>query len=329
MHKYFFTPLIFIFLALAIPTIALQDKNKTFKKIFELNANLDELILNFCNSYDSYTINKLYSEKEILSKDKNTNNKTEKFLVQIRKKPINPSIISIIKKNNNVVELSNFIESDLEYLNFNKRNFVRTVLPLIINENQLIISKRNKLIFLKEKLQENYTLNNNELKLLFSLANTYKVKTDKTHKLELIDDLLQRIDIIPNSIVLAQAAIESGWGSSRFAKDYNALFGEYTYDDNNGVIPLNRENGDTHLIKSFNSYNSSVKSYFNNINTHYAYKDFREVRNVMRDRNNYSNIDLLVDQLNTYAEDKNYIYTIKSVIKKNKFKVFDSKTITY
>ena len=329
MHKYFFTPLIFIFLALAIPTIALQDKNKTFKKIFELNANLDELILNFCNSYDSYTINKLYSEKEILSKDKNTNNKTEKFLVQIRKKPINPSIISIIKKNNNVVELSNFIESDLEYLNFNKRNFVRTVLPLIINENQLIISKRNKLIFLKEKLQENYTLNNNELKLLFSLANTYKVKTDKTHKLELIDDLLQRIDVIPNSIVLAQAAIESGWGSSRFAKDYNALFGEYTYDDNNGVIPLNRENGDTHLIKSFNSYNSSVKSYFNNINTHYAYKDFREVRNVMRDRNNYSNIDLLVDQLNTYAEDKNYIYTIKSVIKKNKFKVFDSKTITY
>ena len=147
--------------------------------------------------------------------------------------------------------------------------------------------------------------------------------------MEIIDKLLLRVEMIPNSIVLAQAAIESGWGSSRFAQEYNALFGEYTYDNTKGVIPLERENGETHLIKAFNSYNNSVESYFNNINSHYAYEQFRELRKVMRERNNFSNVTLLVDKLDTYAEDENYIQTIRSVIKNNNFEIFDKKIISY
>ena len=147
--------------------------------------------------------------------------------------------------------------------------------------------------------------------------------------MEIIDKLLLRVEIIPNSIVLAQAAIESGWGSSRFAQEYNALFGEYTYDNSKGVVPLERENGDTHLIKAFNSYNNSVTSYFNNINSHYAYEDFREIRKIMRERNNFSNVNLLVERLSTYAEDENYIRTIKQVIKTNNFSIFDQKIISY
>ena len=141
--------------------------------------------------------------------------------------------------------------------------------------------------------------------------------------------MLLNVDIIPNSIALAQAAIESGWGKSRFAQEFNALFGEYTYNQNEGVVPLERKNGDTHFIKSFSSLDNSVLSYFKNINSHYAYKDFRNVRYLMRSKNNFSDTDLLINNLNSYAEDTRYVDTLKLVIQNNKFGKFDSKVIFY
>ena len=155
------------------------------------------------------------------------------------------------------------------------------------------------------------------------IAKKYKIKINNKHKIDLVNQLLISIDIIPNSIVLAQAANESGWGTSRFAKEYNALFGEYTYDFSKGVIPLKREAGKKHLVKAFSSYDNSVKSYFKNINTHYAYEKFRLTRKLMRDKNNFSNINLLVERLNTYAEDNNYVETISSIIESNKLFQFD------
>ena len=329
MHKYFFTPLVITILALAIPTIAFEDDDIKLSIKYELNAELDELILNFCNTYDSYTVNKLYSEKDILKNDKLIIFNKEKILVNIKHKPLNPNILSNIKVRYDENNLTSLTELDVSYLKDNKKKFVRTVLPLIINENQKILSVRNNLLLLKNKLSSNYSLNKSELQILKKLSKNHKIKFNNSHKLDVINNLLKKVDIIPNSIVLAQAAIESGWGSSRFAQDFNALFGEYTYDSNKGVIPLERENGENHLIKAFNSYNSSVESYFNNINSHYAYEQFRELRKVMRERNNFSNVTLLVDKLDTYAEDENYIQTIRSVIKNNNFEIFDKKIISY
>ena len=329
MHKYFFTPLVITILAVAIPTIAFEDDDIKLNIKYELNAELDELILNFCNTYDSYTVNKLYSEKDILKNDKLNIFNKEKILVNIKQKPLNPNILSNIKVRYDENNLTSLTELDVSYLKDNKKKFVRTVLPLIINENQKILSVRNNLLLLKNKLSSNYSLNKSELQILKKLSKNHKIKFSNSHKLDVINNLLKKVDIIPNSIVLAQAAIESGWGSSRFAQDFNALFGEYTYDSNKGVIPLDRENGENHLIKAFNSYNSSVESYFNNINSHYAYEQFRELRKVMRERNNFSNVTLLVDKLDTYAEDENYIQTIRSVIKNNNFEIFDKKIISY
>ena len=329
MHKYFFTPLVITILALAIPTIAFEDDDIKLNIKYELNAELDELILNFCNTYDSYTVNKLYSEKDILKNDKLNIFYKEKILVNIKQKPLNPNILSNIKVRYDENNLTSLTELDVSYLKDNKKKFVRTVLPLIINENQKILSVRNNLLLLKNKLSNNYSLNKSELQILKKLSKSHKIKFNNSHKLDVINNLLKKVDIIPNSIVLAQAAIESGWGSSRFAKDFNALFGEYTYDNDKGVVPLERENGEDHLIKAFNSYNSSVESYFNNINSHYAYEQFRELRKVMRERNNFSNVTLLVDKLDTYAEDENYIQTIRSVIKNNNFEIFDKKIISY
>ena len=329
MHKYFFTPLVITILALAIPTVAFEEDEIKLTIKYELNAELDELVLNFCNTYDSYTVNKLYSEKDILKNDKLNIFYKEKILVNIKQKPLNPNILLDINVRYDENNLTNLTELDVSYLKDNKKKFVRTVLPLIINENQKILSVRNNLLLLKNKLSSNYSLNKSELQILKKLSKNHKIKFNNSHKLDVINNLLKKVDIIPNSIVLAQAAIESGWGSSRFAQDFNALFGEYTYDNDKGVVPLERENGEDHLIKAFNSYNSSVESYFNNINSHYAYEHFRELRKVMRERNNFSNVTLLVDKLDTYAEDENYIQTIRSVIKNNNFEIFDKKIISY
>ena len=124
---------------------------------------------------------------------------------------------------------------------------------------------------------------------------------------------------------MAQAANESGWGTSRFAKEHNALFGQYTYDANNGVIPYKRQEGETFLIKNFTSINQSVESYFRNINTHYAYKDFRYIRSNFSNNNLEYNIKKLTKTLSVYAQDKLYVDTINSIIDSNNLIQFDLK----
>ena len=123
--------------------------------------------------------------------------------------------------------VTNLSETDFQHLNEQKQQFVKTVLPLIINENQKILSNRKDLMVLRSKLTENNSLNNYEINKLRKLSKKYKIQFDNEHKMEIIEKLLLRVEIIPNSIVLAQAAIESGWGSSRFAQEYNAV--SYTH----------------------------------------------------------------------------------------------------
>jgi uncharacterized FlgJ-related protein len=282
------------------------------------------------NTHTANQINSLYSEKEIILKDPPVSEVlSEKLFVKIRVKPINPKITSKIKNLNELNNQSSLLNKDFDYLDTNKKVFVKTVLPIIINENQNILMTRSFVENLKNKLETFRTLENKEIRTLNDIAKNYNIKYREKHKLDLVNEILSNVDVIPNSIVLAQAAIESGWGSSRFAKEHNALFGEYTYDTEKGVIPLDRDTGKTHLIKSFNSLDSSVNSYFNNINSHYAYREFRNIRKIMRDKNNFSDVNLLVEKLETYAADSNYVNTIRSVIEKNNFKLFDNKTISY
>ena len=282
------------------------------------------------NTFNSNQINNLYSEKEITLKDPPISEiLSNKLLVKIKVKPVDPKITSKIKKNYNSKTLSNLLDTDFDYLETNKREFVKTVLPIIINENQNILIMREFVNNLKNKLETFKTLNNTELQKLKNIAKKYNIKYSNKHKLDVVDEILNNVDVIPNSIALAQAAIESGWGKSRFAKEHNALFGEYTYDQNKGVVPLKRDFGEKHLIKSFSSYNNSVTSYFANINSHYAYKDFRSLRSIMRSKNNFSDLTLLINKLDSYAADDNYIHTLIAVIEKNKFNKFNSKIISY
>ncbi len=279
---------------------------------------------------NSIEINNLYSEKEITLKDPPISETlTNKLIVKIKAKPLNPKIVSRIKNKDNLNQYSNLSDNDFDYLSARKKQFVKTILPIIINENQNIIITRNFVNNLRDKLMTFKTLNSKEVKELNKIAKKFKIKHINKHKLDLVNEILSNVDVIPNSIALAQAALESGWGKSRFAQEYNALFGEYTYDNKKGVVPLKREFGEKHLIKSFSSYDNSVSSYFRNINSHNAYKDFRAVRQLMRSKNNFSNISLLISNLHSYAEDSNYINNLEAVIQKNNFTKFDTKIISF
>jgi len=313
------------FLFVSITTTAFEDdkKNNNINIIYKLNANLDDFVLNYCNTYDSYTVNRIYSQKKILDEKINLK-KTNKSLVSLKKKPLNPDLIKLKNTKNNLKVLNqNINEIYLDFLSEYKKDFVKTLLPLISYENQNVLLERSKLDNIKVYLDNNKTLPESDLKFLYKISKKYKLKTKNKHKYDLVKELLDLVDIIPNSIVLAQAANESGWGTSRFATEFNALFGEYTYDYSNGVVPLLREDGEKHLVKMFDSVDKSIQSYFNNLNSHYAYAGFREVRKIMREKNNFSNIKLLVDELDSYAADTNYIETINSIIDVNKLYQLD------
>ena len=138
-------------------------------------------------------------------------------------------------------------------------------MPLIVAENEKILDDRKKLLTLTKK---KYT-SDLEKQWLRQKLLEYKVKKGD------ITELLKRMDMIPASIALAQAAKESGWGTSRFALEGNAIFGQWTWDGQ-GIAPLKRDDNKNHKILKFPILRASVKAYKNNLNTHKSYFKFRE-----------------------------------------------------
>ena len=330
MYKTFIITFLF-FIVTSIATIAFEDKHSddNINITYEPQSILDDYVLNYCSTYDSYTVNRLFSQKKILNNEDKNNKVKNKFVVSIKKKPFNPNLIKLLKKEENLKILYyNSNEINLDYLSDAKKEFIKTLLPLISYENKKISLERSRLESIKYFLIKFNTLPKSEINFLEKITKKYRFNNENLHKLDVVNKLLDLVDIIPNSIVLAQAANESGWGTSRFAREYNALFGEYTYDFSNGVVPLLRDDGQKHLVKAFDSFDKSVQSYFKNLNSHYAYKEFRKVRKIMRQNNNFNNIELLVNELDTYAADKNYIKTINIIIKINKLDQFDNFSYT-
>ncbi len=247
-------------------------------------------------------------EKVTLNYNNNLSNESG-----LSKKIIPPDDLISLKK----INLSNNIGERKKY-------FINIVLPIIVDQNQKIISFRQRLIDSKNYLNQNKTLSQTDWIFIKNLATKYSVSTKNRHKIDIINDLLISVDVIPNSIALAQAANESGWGSSRFATEFNALYGEYTYDSTIGIVPSQREEGKKHLVKYFPTIDKSVESYFKNINSHFAYSKFRKLRKTLRDQNNSFNINLLVNKLDVYAEDSRYVDNIISIINDNKLTQYDT-----
>ena len=287
---------------------------------------------NVNSKYNSEEVNMMYSQKFIDNDDIYYNSIHLNKISLPKKIKIDPYLSSENHKINlsslNATLPKNSLPLDWQKsFSLKKVEFIETLLPLIAYQNQQILVERERLFKIQNYLLDNKTLNQNDLEYLSAIADKYLIETNNKHKIDIVDKLLLSVNTIPTSIVLAQAATESGWGTSRFAKEYNALFGQYTYNEKKGVIPYEREIGKKHLIKHFSSLDKSVESYFKNINTHYAYEKFRSIRNAMHEDN--LDIKLLTKALDVYAEDKSYVDTINSIIDTNKFTQFDLRSYIF
>ena len=201
----------------------------------------------------------------------------------------------------------------LQSTKLKKETFIKIVLPLIVAENERIIADREKLLILSEK---KFTTDLEKQWLRQKLLE-YKVKKGD------LDELLVRMDIIPTSIALAQAAKESGWGTSRFALEGNAIFGQWTWSGQ-GIAPLDRESNKNHKILKFPILRASVKAYQNNLNTHKSYSKFRQKRLALRDKNKKIKGLELTETLNNYAQTgSEYTKKLNQIIKQNRLMDFE------
>ena len=191
--------------------------------------------------------------------------------------------------------------------------FIKIVLPLILSENSKITEDRKKLFKI---LGKNFNTVGERVWLKRRFKE-YKIDDRDLSKLKM------RMDIIPVSIALAQAANESGWGTSRFALEGNALFGQWTWSKK-GITPKNKDPDQSHKILQFQVLKASVKAYKNNLNTHNAYKEFREVRAQLRQENKQIIGLDLIKYLKAYAAiGERYVLIIEDIIEKNSLTDFD------
>ena len=191
--------------------------------------------------------------------------------------------------------------------------FIKIILPLILDENNKITEDRKKLFKI---LGKNFNTVGERVWLKRRFRE-YKIEDQDSGKLKM------RMDIIPVSIALAQAANESGWGTSRFALEGNALFGQWTWSKK-GISPKNKDPDQSHKVLQFQILKASVRAYKNNLNTHNAYKEFRETRAKLRQENKrIIGLDLTKYLKNYAAIGEKYVVIIEAIIENNSLTDFD------
>ncbi len=199
-----------------------------------------------------------------------------------------------------------------------KAIFFQTVLPLILQVNEEILAERRRLWDLRFQKSLGRRLDAIDRLWLAALADRYGVERGD------IGALLHHVDVIPPSLALAQAAEESGWGTSRFVREGNALFGQWTFSNSGQLIPRQRDAGKKHGIKVFDSLLDSVRAYSRNLNGHRAYRGLRAMRAAMRKAGAPIDGAALTRTLARYSErGPAYVASIRSIIAANKLRPLD------
>ena len=247
---------------------------------------------------NSHTIKLLEKKQEV----------AELKIEQIKKTKIIPNI--------SFVKLPKDLKS-IKSIQNRKELFIKITLPLIVKENEKLILKNKKIKSLKTNFSK---ISRKDAIWLNNLMNEYNATT--------IDSLLLKVDSIPESLALAQAAIESGWGTSRFAFEGNALFGQYIWGtSNDGIVPNERDNDKKYKIKTFDTLRESVESYMKNLNTNFHYNEFRINRFVIRtNKLPLSGVEL-AEYLYNYSIESDYPSKIIKIIETNNFEDFENLTI--
>ena len=264
----------------------IYDENDLLVDIYSLNEKETDNV-----RLDASTIKQLYED---------TNYKLD----DIRKnKLVKPIALTLLPTEIKMIE------------NTKKRKelFIQIVLPLILQENNNIKLDRARLFGIINKS------NNTDVEKKW-LDKKYKQYGIPSRDLSI---LKIRMDEIPVSLALAQAAKETGWGTSRFAQEGNALFGQWTWSGE-GLKPKEAEKDEGHKVMKFNILQASVRAYQRNLNTHSSYRDFRLARAQLRDLDKSLDSIILSEHLDEYAETGNqYVDVLKKIIIQNNLKDFD------
>ena len=316
----FLSSLIIIAIFSIAPLVSdLTKKNQIFSKDFENNSknNLKALIENKEVKIDEDLNNKFLFD-DVLQFDEqpvDTVRLSASTIEELFKST--DYNLNDVRKNKLVKPISlTLLPSEIKQIeNAKKRKnlFIQIILPLVIKENNKIKSDRNKLFNILNKSKNTLAENN----WLNSKFKQYGVVNKNLLTLKI------RMDEVPVSMAIAQAAKETGWGTSRFAQEGNALFGQWTWSGE-GIKPAGADDGTTHKVMKFKVLQASVKAYQRNLNTHSTYKDFRSARAELRNENKKLDSIVLTEHLDKYAETgKEYVRILQQIIRQNNLEDFD------
>ena len=318
-NKFVSSSVIFVSLILVVITGIKFKDHFLAKKSLQINLNIEkkEPIKDEPKKETVKKPEKKNSIKEFVLPDLNL--KTETVLTLFKDVDYD---LSKVRKNKLVkpIYFTQFPKDldEITSVKLKKETFIKIVLPLVVAENQKIMDDRQKF----NKIVGKKMTTDKEKSWLRQKFKEYKIKNGS------VSELNKRMDIIPVSIALAQAAKESGWGTSRFALEGNAIFGQWTWSGS-GIAPLDRSKEKSHKILRFPILRASVKAYKNNLNTHKSYKSFREKRNELRKKNKPIEGKQLIHTLNSYAQTGiEYTKILAKMMDQNSLEDFENVRLT-
>ena len=316
----FLASLIVISFFFISPIIIEFTKNSPFVSAdFENNSknNLEKLLeKNNIESDDTASQKFLYEDIFIFDEQPTDSVRLSAVTIEELFKSTNYSLEDV-RKNKLVKPISlTLLPSEIKKIENTKKRkdlFIQIILPLVIKENNYIKLDRIKLFSILNKSKNSKA----EKLWLNSKFKQYGVASKDLSTLKI------RMDEVPVSMAIAQAAKETGWGTSRFAQEGNALFGQWTWSGE-GIKPSDADYGSTHKVMKFNVLQASVRAYQRNLNTHSSYKDFRGARAELRYEKKKLDGLLLSEYLDKYAETgKEYVRVLQQIIKQNNLTDFD------
>jgi len=222
-----------------------------------------------------------------------------------------------------IIHISALMNSAVFAISAKQQVFMKQMVTLIRDVNQKVLVRREKLKNLHQLVLQKKQLTLAEKVWLKKAAERYKMKTPKSEADW--EKLLRRVDILPVSLVLAQAINESAWGQSRFARDANNLFGRWCFKAGCGLVPAKRSKGATHEVKRFSTKVESIEDYLRNINSNDAYTKLRlKRRELEKKKSSLHGIDI-ADGLSSYSSrGRAYVADIKAIIKRYDLGKYDS-----
>jgi len=208
--------------------------------------------------------------------------------------------------------------ASIQEISVKKQQFFDFLEDYVVAENETIQSTRDELTRYVDITHSGVGFSDREREWVFELAAKYHIETEKYSEKEVVDELMLRVDVLPVSLALAQAANESAWGTSRFALQGNNIFGQWCFEEGCGIVPSRRRSDANHEVKSFDNIAGSVEAYFLNINSHPSYSYLRDLRYRMRERDLPFDPMSLAIGLGRYSErGDNYVDEVQNIILQN------------